>query len=501
EHSTSSVKKEACELFGNPSGVTYKQEVQTPIIGGPSYRRQWCIYNNKIYLDRITRLKDGMIDLLYGNTSKGITRISDDKIIGISTLGQNNGLRFTSSSSKTTDTGAVLVPARKLNTIIGLGQAAITQRQLLINTIVNLEAASATPTARSYAETIAYLMGTTTATRERTVDEMPYYFERDNTAKTKYSCSSWNSNYTSCSSWSEVNSLPTGENITTHSCTVNIGSDNRSGTCYDYTGVIEVTNNNSGFQYSNDLTKNTDKTLYVSPSSLEQDENIKACSGQGVYVLTDGDPSNDSNSLPLMQGALGSFGRTFTCTDGTWNCIHALTDKLLVPSSNPKGLKFKTAVVGFGNSFNSVPSFDKTKTQADNIISIQNSNASENQKQAALWGVRAEGGWYSGNSSEDVVDSVNDFISNLSKDIPSVTTGSPTIPRDALNPAELQDEAYYQTFQPTPNTSYQLWLGNLKKFAVSEKGILKGKNGLNVFEQDGRLKEPAYDEDTGNIIT
>src|SRR5690606_34568132 len=122
-------------------------------------------------------------------------------------------------------------------------------------------------------------------------------------------------------------------------------------------------------------------------------------------------------------------------------------------------------------------------------------------KRAALWGILGEGGWYSGNSSEDVVDSVNEFISNLSKEIPSVTTGSPTIPRDALNPAELQDEAYYQTFQPTPNTNYQLWLGNLKKFEVSENGILKGKNGANVFENDGRLKEPTYDENTGNIIT
>ena len=508
EHSTSSVKKEACEIFGNPNGVTYKQEIQTPVIGGPSYRRQWCIYNNKIYLDRITRLKDGMIDLLYGNTNKGITRISDDKIIGISTLGQNNGLRFTSSNSQTTDTGAVLVPARKLNTMIGSGQSVITQRQLLINTIVNLEAASATPTARSYAETIAYLMGTTTATRERSVDDMPYYRQYNYTSRGQtytqmQKCTAWNSSYGSCNSWSNTNdTAPTGESIKSNSCNFtinNVSTSNRI--CYYYSGIIEVTNQNSGFQYSANTTKNTEQTLYISPGSLAQDEEIKACSGQGVYVLTDGDPSNDSNSLPLMQGALGSFGRTFTCTDGTWNCIHALTDKLLVPSSNPKGLKFKTAVVGFGNSFNSVPSFDKTKTQAENITSIQNSNASENQKQAALWGVRAEGGWYSGNSSEDVVDSVNDFISNLSKDIPSVTTGSPTIPRDALNPAELQDEAYYQTFQPTPNTSYQLWLGNLKKFAVSEKGILKGKNGLNVFEQDGRLKEPAYDEDTGNIIT
>ena len=89
-----------------------------------------------------------------------------------------------------------------------------------------------------------------------------------------------------------------------------------------------------------------------------------------------------------------------------------------------------------------------------------------NVQEAAYWGIIGEGGWYPGNSSQDIVDSVNDFINNLSQGIPSVTTGSPTVPRDALNPAELQDVAYYQTFQPTPNTNYQLWLGNLKKFKV-----------------------------------
>src|SRR5690606_39100457 len=199
---------------------------------------------------------------------------------------------------------------------------------------------------------------------ERSVDDMPYYRQYNYTSRGQtytqmQKCTAWNSSYGSCNSWSNTNdTAPTGESIKSNSCNFtinNVSTSNRI--CYYYSGIIEVTNQNSGFQYSANTTKNTEQTLYISPGSLAQDEEIKACSGQGVYVLTDGDPSNDSNSLPLMQGALGSFGRTFTCTDGTWNCIHALTDKLLVPSSNPKGLKFKTAVVGFGNSFNSVPSF------------------------------------------------------------------------------------------------------------------------------------------------
>lgn len=488
----------ACDL---PSGVSEKNsngrerttEAQFP--GGPQYIRAWCNGNdNKKYYDRITRVKDGMMDLLYGNPSKGISRISDDKVIGLSTLGAyTNGYK---------NTGAVLVPARRLNTMVG----SKTQRQILIETIGSFNNWTNTPTARSYAETVAYLMGTTTTARQRTVAEMPYYFERDNTSRSKYKCVSWNTSYDSCTSWETASELPSGDNIRTKNCTVKISGSNRNGTCYEYSGIIEIANNNSGFSYSDDNTKNTAKTLYESPSVLTQTEEIKACSGQGVYVLTDGEPSEDTNSLPLMQGALGSMGQDFTCNDsGSWDCIHGLTNRLLDVTLNPKELKFKTAVVGFGNAFNNVPSYDPAKSQAENLIPFLNTNGTKkanltNVQEAAYWGVVGEGGWYSGNSSQDVVDSVNDFISNLSKDIPSVTTGSPTIPRDALNPAELQDDAYYQTFQPTPNTSYQLWLGNLKKFKVDGSGILKGQGGSRVFNSNGSLVEPTYDAN-GNITS
>jgi hypothetical protein len=102
-------------------------------------------------------------------------------------------------------------------------------------------------------------------------------------------------------------------------------------------------------------------------------------------------------------------------------------------------------------------------------------------------GIIGEGGWYSGNNSQDVVNSVNDFINSLSTTIPSVTTGSPTIPKDALNPAILQDDAYYQQFQPTPDKSYQLWTGNFKKYLVTTGGILKDKKGTAIVDADGKI--------------
>ncbi|WP_180013463.1 PilC/PilY family type IV pilus protein [Acinetobacter sp. YH16031] len=370
---------------------------------------------------RIARLKTAMDDLLNGNASKGITKLADDKIIGLSTLG----------SPTNSESGAVLVPARRLNTTIVVQECTSswwstqcknvnkTQREILWERINGLSANSNTPTGQSYATTISYLMGTST------------------------------------------------KDIT-----------------------------NGGWNESDTLTKSGNK--YISPPSLTQTDEIKKCSGQGIYVLTDGEP-NKGTDTNLSKAAIGKT--TFPNCTGTspgWDCIKKLSAALLDPEKNAKGLKFKTAVVGFGSAFNNIPSYDKTKTQAQNLASLGNVNT--NVKHAAEWGILGEGGWYSGNSSQDIVDSVNDFISNLSRDIPSVTTGSPTVPRDELNPAELQDDAYYQTFQPTPNTNYQLWLGNLKKFKVDGNGILKGQGGSRVFNTNGSLVEPTYDAN-GNITS
>ncbi|WP_111859211.1 PilC/PilY family type IV pilus protein [Acinetobacter sp. CFCC 10889] len=370
---------------------------------------------------RWQRVQVAMRDLLNGNASKGITKISDDKIIGLSTLGaisfNNQGnLNSNSSSSK----GAVLVPARRLDAKVIENKVEKTQRELLVDRINKITMKTSTPTAKSYAEVIAYFMG--------------------------------------------------------------VSTDNSQA--------------DSGWSFSHSTTKKDNR--YESPSSLTQSEDIQKCSGQGIYVLTDGEPNSNSGVNKLAEIAINKSGFSCTSSSDGWDCTNKLNAALINPSLNGKGLKFKTAVVGFGNAFNNIASFDKTKTEAENIAALGTINS--DVKRAARWGILGEGGWYSGNSSQDVVDSVNDFISSLSKDIPSVTTGSPTIPRDALNPAELQDNAYYQTFQPTPNTSYQLWLGNLKKYLVSENGVLKAKNAATVFETDGSIKEPVYDAN-GNITS
>ncbi|MGE8601107.1 MAG: pilus assembly protein PilY, partial [Acinetobacter calcoaceticus] len=111
------------------------------------------------YPDRITRVKDGMIDLLNGNASKGILPVSDDKLIGLTTFSRPT--QFNSAGEPTSADnlrGQVRILARRLDAVVN-GK---TQRRILIEEIAKLGARGGTPTANAYAEAAASLMGTTT---------------------------------------------------------------------------------------------------------------------------------------------------------------------------------------------------------------------------------------------------------------------------------------------------------------------------------------------------
>lgn len=455
----------ACDA-PNQSVKKYALQKINPHADAPTYRRQWCEVTSggvtTQYPDRITRVKDGMMDLLFGNTSKGITALPDNNIIGLSTLGwvrnpllidptesdgrllwdgtqssspmrnQTNMNRLAYGGTHTyksarggiesdwDNIGNIAVPARRLDATITVDGVSITQRKYLAQKIASLAAVTNTPTARSYAETIAYLLGETTQGRA-----------------------------------------------------------------------------SSGYNFANPDAYDTTRTgYYAAPSSMTQAEADKQCNGQGVYVLTDGDPYQHTNAQELIQSALGSTGSSFSCSTsdssaGTWDCVRNLAKNYLLNGNNPKGVAIKTAVVGFGNNFNSVPSYDKNKSIADNVASINASSASFNQKNAALWGVEGGGGWYSGSSSEDVVNSVKGFLNEIEVEIPAVATGSPTLPQDALNPLRIQPYGYYASFVPKPQESTQLWVGNMNKYHIFNGELYNASKTIRLIKADGSLDAAA----------
>ncbi len=573
------------QYFGcGPSGSTDQNDCNESIAALPKDSSQMTqsgtdtVYYYKPkstakYYDRITRLKDGLFDLLYGNSSKGIVKLDDAKVIGLSTYSRPTSFN-TAGQPSTADnvSGQVRIPARPLGELVN----GVTQRQILLNEIGVLGARGGTPTANAYAETAAYLFGTRTtgattvsipmyfryypsnssvktymyrksgdtyykcngdtgvtttsactgtttvnksvakALKKEKISNIRYYYKEVFTPSTTpnyKTCTEYNAG--GCDTWGAASTVNPTTLTYDQACT----EDGISGYCAFENKSIPSETTDSGFMYSYPATKNTAGTLYVSPASLTQNDDIKKCSGQGIYVLTDGVPNNNNNAKGLMQAALATKSSMFSCTNSStgWNCIHNFTKNLLDSTKNPLGLKVKTAVVGFGSDFNSIESFNRSLPQEENLKPFLQLDSNGNikrdingnvlvrtdlsdQEAAAYWGVIGEGGWYSGNSTEDIVNSVNSFIGDLGKEIPSVTTGSPTIPKDALNPVVLQDDAYYQQFQPTPNRNYSLWVGNLKKYLVGTSGKLQGRSQKDVTDSRGRLIEPSYD-DNGKLTS
>ncbi|CAM4184094.1 pilus assembly protein [Acinetobacter pragensis] len=245
----------------------------------------------------------------------------------------------------------------------------------------------------------------------------------------------------------------------------------------------------SGFDKSSANSLIQDGSNYIKPSYLNTSvtpnqreytiNSAKQCNTQGIYFLTDGEPSrsNDSN-VNFFKKTLGTKANLFSCTStptplhsdkGIWNCIGSYAQALLDPSRNPAGVQIKTAVVGFGNDF------------TDNV-----SDPSDNVKNAKKWGEVGGGGWYSAEDSVGVVTSVNAFLKKLQKYIPPVTTGSVTIPVDNLDTQNVQPWGYFPQFDPQPDSKVNTWIGNLKKYEVVNN-VLLDRDGKNVIDATTKI--------------
>lgn len=425
--------------------------------------------------DRITLVKDAMYQLLYGPNA-----IAKDKYFGLTTYSiDSDGRR-----------GQVRIPVKRLGLSTETTLTAETHRKTLMQAVAGLSAGGGTPTAHAYAEAAAYMLGKNTIGGGYT-----RYFQYD---REVYKCTGANN---TCSSYDWTGDVPRTI-VTGETCTVRVYGYNTSVSC-----ALLPNNYYSGFPFAGSGVRNDNNTNYLMPTSLssqlDTESDTRQCSGQGIYVLTDGVPNNNSTAEVLMKGALEG-SNAFSCTDSSsgWDCVEKFNTRLLNQTTNasPRDLTLKTAVVGFGSAYNSIPSYNKNLTEAENIALLGTVGDGDNEKRAARWGIRGQGGWYAGTSAQDVIDSVNEFINNLSTEIPAVTTGTSTIPIDALNPSALQNFAYYPQFQPTPDKGYQLWAGNLKKYKVTSSGILVDKNDEIFVDAQGKILD-NYDLWSADAVT
>lgn len=478
-------------------GSTSKTDCKIPLEAAPTTtgltNTSNYFYKNKQFYDRITRLKDAIFTLM-DSTALDSNKVS----IGIgqfSTQSDSNNEAFTADGIS----GKILVPAALLDD---------TQRQKIRDAIAGLTAYNGTPSANAYAEAGGYMMGETTALYSQ------LYFVRSN------------NNYAKCDSWvgATCNNWKGWYSNFIQGTTVK-GS---SGTLSGYNGNYYMgTRSDSGFPNSYADAKNSDK--YKTPLSSTNSQ----CDGQGIYFLTDGVPNNNSDPSGLMKLALGSKGNDFNIpstgtltgsSDSGWNAISVFAKALRTKTSNPMGLNIKTAVVGFGSDYNvsayndilktlKMPVLDQVtalpvKDSAGNYL-YQDKTAkyfncsllpSGDIRNTCNWGAKSnpllsigvggygEGGFYSAQSTDDVINSIVNFVSDLNQTIPATPSGTITIPDDPYRADSQLAVAYYPMVEAKVAEARAIWPGNVKKYNLNQ-GTLYGKN-----------EQPLFSDAAGNLV-
>lgn len=262
--------------------------------------------------------------------------------------------------------------------------------------------------------------------------------------------------------------------------------------------------------------------------------NTVTCNGQGVYVLSDGQPNADgiTNAQGLMTAALGNKGSIFKCSpdaatgqlvmqnngaggaSAAWSCMGSFAQALFDKNKNPSGKSLLTAFVGFGKSFAGfTPGVTTSTFYADTLNSCMLGSRPGTADACAAWNAgRAtttlpnsfygQGGYYVAQKASDVTGSVLGFIGTLSTvSVSPLVTGAATVPVDTLNPNGFESVGYFQAVSPNPGNSSKLsWSGDIKKYNIAG-GALVGQGGTSDFilNKDGTFATAGVDS-KGSII-
>lgn len=272
----------------------------------------------------------------------------------------------------------------------------------------------------------------------------------------------------------------------------------------------------SGFLYSSEESK---KDLITYQAPLTEEQRNDKCNGTGIYFLTDGyaNSSDASATQSLMTRALAptslySSNRGLSNTGAEsgdqagWPEIGAFANLLRTQKN------IKTAVVGFGSLFPNdyvehlvdpnkdgklSTYYDCSKLPVGDLQNTCNWGAKSHSGLSGTGGF-GEGGFYSAQSVNDVMESVGKFIDDVTPVFKPMNTGSPTVPVDTFEPTKFDTSAYYSTLTPTPGNTYQMWVGNLNKYQVLN-GVLSGVSGQALRNTDGSLNDQAKGYWSGGV--
>ncbi|WP_199508899.1 MULTISPECIES: PilC/PilY family type IV pilus protein [unclassified Psychrobacter] len=393
-------------------------------------------FDSKTY-DRLTRLKDAIFDLMDN------TQLDSEKVaigIGQFSTQSNSNNQFIGANGRS---GKILVPAALLTD---------TQRRLIKTEVAGLIGSNGTPTANAYAEAGAYMLGTNTV-------------------------------------------------------------------------YLNGSGNYSGFDESVNTSKKNGN--YISPLSSPS-----SCDGRGIYFLTDGNPNSSPDPARIMRTVLkdNSFSiPSDSLPSGSEGnngmpAVGAFARVLRDPTKNLLGAdrKVYTAVVGFGSDFN-VDRVEDAKKSVDKqlirTLSYTNPNtgattnrdfyncknfANVDARNACNWGEKThpslpgvggfgEGGFYSAQSTNDIVNSITTFVNDLDQTLPAAPSGTITVPDNPYQVAQQLPFAYLPMLAADVASNLSIWDGNLKKYSLNQ-GTLYGKNNSLLFKSAaGDLRSSTQD--------
>jgi len=269
------------------------------------------------------------------------------------------------------------------------------------------------------------------------------------------------------------------------------------------------------YTYDDDITSGRGRNRsYIAPSTQE-------CGAKGVYLLSDGFPSDmdEKTTLRNMMGDALNRSR-LSCPsedeggllegdndDSRWECMGEFAKQLRTRGN------VKTAMVGFGDSFATVDNrnnytakeitlskftdndgapYKYSKKYYDcSAISTDNPdarNACNIGMESGIYdgvGGYGQGGFYFAKDTKDIVGSVLSVIEDLKADLPSVPAGTITVPADPLSSLGVKPYAYLPMLEPKVSSNLAIWPGNLKKYNVKQATLFGQDNKRLYFDEDG----------------
>ncbi|TMO70486.1 pilus assembly protein [Pseudoalteromonas aurantia] len=209
---------------------------------------------------------------------------------------------------------------------------------------------------------------------------------------------------------------------------------------------------------------------YLSPFRQVSGEPERCDNAVNIILMTDGDPSNDSqqngNIRNLHQSRFGSSAPVY---NGNYmpalaKSIHGDSNTIvdLYPTTSTKEDTGRVYTIGFGNGMSS---------SGKNIL----------QKTADLGG----GQYLQANTSSQLSEALNSVTNSIRQEADSFAL---PVAANTGNQTKSSDSLYYTMFLPETHTT---WKGNIKKLKVKDDTTLIDMSGNAAIDKDGKIDKNA----------